>query len=130
MYKLDIASSWNSRDQRLETWKTQGRHLRQRSRSMWILLVICFHWYNWRYSSKFRSFNGLYFLNLNLGAWARHNNFTKLDEFSEQQIVDCSKSYGNEGCKGGFLDAGVTYAMDKGLESEQTYRYFAEDGHW
>lgn len=63
------------------------------------------------------------------GAWARHNNYTRLDEFAEQQIVDCSKSYGNEGCRGGFLDAGVTYAMDKGLENEHSYHYLAEDGH-
>ena len=65
-----------------------------------------------------------------VGAWARHNNYTRLDEFAEQQIVDCSKSYGNEGCQGGFLDAGVTYAMDKGLESESSYHYEAENGHW
>ena len=94
---------------------------------MWILLVICINWYNRRYNFVYP---GPPFSNSNLGAWARHNNFTKLDEFSEQQIVDCSKSYGNEGCKGGFLDAGVTYAMDNGLESEDSYRYFAEDGHW
>lgn len=64
------------------------------------------------------------------GAWARHNNYTRRDAFAEQQIVDCSKSYGNEGCRGGFLDAGVTYAMDKGLENEDSYHYLAEDGHW
>ena len=31
-------------------------------------------------------------------------------------MMDCSKSYGNLGCKGGFEDAALTYAMDKGNE--------------
>lgn len=62
------------------------------------------------------------------GAWARKNNFTRLDSFSEQQIVDCSKSYNNEGCRGGYIDAGVTYAMDHGLELEESYHYLAYDG--
>ena len=66
------------------------------------------------------------------GAWARKTNWTGFEyhppAFSEQQIVDCSKSYNNEGCSGGYIDAGITYAMDKGLEGEETYRYFATDG--
>ena len=31
---------------------------------------------------------------------------------------------------GGYIDAGVTYAMDHGLETEESYHYFASDGKW
>ena len=62
------------------------------------------------------------------GAWARKSNWTHYPTaFSEQQIVDCSKSYNNKGCEGGYIDAGITYAMDKGLETEESYRYRAHD---
>merc|ERR1711892_172372 len=65
------------------------------------------------------------------GAWARKINWSEgfeLDSFAEQQIVDCSTSYNNQGCMGGHIDAGVTYAMDHGLESESSYRYWGSNG--
>ena len=59
------------------------------------------------------------------GAYALANNlgWDTLVEFSEQQIIDCSKKYGNLGCDGGFEDAAMTYAMDVGLTTEQEYPY-------
>lgn len=59
-------------------------------------------------------------------AYAIANNLygPKLVEFSEQQIIDCSKSYGNnEPCKRGFQDAALTYAMDNGMMTSQQYPY-------
>ncbi|GMT30388.1 hypothetical protein PFISCL1PPCAC_21685, partial [Pristionchus fissidentatus] len=49
-------------------------------------------------------------------------------EFSEQNIVDCSKSYGNHGCHGGFL--GVTYnyiKMNGGIDTEVSYPYNGDE---
>ena len=52
----------------------------------------------------------------------------KLLSFSEQQLVDCSSSYGNEGCDGGLMDNGLTYIKDKGICLEKDYSYTASDG--
>jgi cathepsin L len=45
---------------------------------------------------------------------------------SEQQLVDCSKSYGNDGCNGGFNYQGLAYVKDNGIASEGEYAYTAK----
>lgn len=44
---------------------------------------------------------------------------------SEQQLIDCSVDYGNNGCSGGLVEYGYHYATDVPLETEDQYPYKA-----
>ena len=49
-------------------------------------------------------------------------------EASEQELVDCSKAQGNQGCNGGLMSSAFDYIIKKQISKESDYIYTARDG--
>ena len=61
------------------------------------------------------------------GAWSIKHN--KLYNLSEQELIDCSESYGNQGCDGGSMDLAFKYIIDNGLCDNISYPYIAQSNY-
>lgn len=48
------------------------------------------------------------------------------DDLSEQELVDCSKAKGNEGCHGGLMTKSFTYIKAHGIATLKSYPYVAK----
>jgi len=60
------------------------------------------------------------------GAWFVETG--DLVSISEQQLIDCSDSFGNQGCNGGIMNDGFKYIIENGICHEVSYPYTAKDG--
>jgi len=46
---------------------------------------------------------------------------------SEQELVDCSRPQGNQGCNGGWMDSDFTYIKSNKIHGDRDYPYVARD---
>jgi len=48
---------------------------------------------------------------------------SNMDLYSEQELVDCSSSFGNQGCNGGWMTKAYKYIIQNGISTSAHYKY-------
>jgi C1A family cysteine protease len=51
-----------------------------------------------------------------------------LTQLSPQELVDCTFSYGNYGCNGGFMDKALAFIIENGICTDDEYPYMTNEG--
>lgn len=62
-----------------------------------------------------------------VGAMTGIYRTSALLDFSAQQLLDCTLSYGNHGCQGGSIKAAFYYAYDHPMTTSGYYDYTGKD---
>ena len=61
-------------------------------------------------------------------AWAiKNGDDGEIPNLSEQELVDCSNPYGNEGCNGGLMDTSFDYVFEHHINTSKDYPYAARN---
>ena len=55
-------------------------------------------------------------------------NYGNIQCFSQQQLMDCSSYYGNQGCHGGNMENALKYVLANGITPQSTYPYKGVQG--